>query len=164
VEQSRHVTHYNLRSKDKQFNVGDKCLILQRDTTASSVFSRWKGSATVVQVCSPYSYMVELNGGRYHLHAYNLRHFHFRATEVECNSASCDMYSVIEELSHINNCNVVYDSDVDFGKLVLLNTCKLESDELLPSQKITPEVSLKTCSYDVMHGKRHKLTVDHIVN
>jgi hypothetical protein len=49
------------------------------------------------------------------------------------------MYSIIDELSHVNSCNVVYDSDVDFGKLVLLNTCELESDELLPSQKITPE-------------------------
>jgi hypothetical protein len=66
AEQARHVRHYNSKSRDKQFVVGDKCLILQRDSSASSVFSRWKGPATVVQVCSPYTYIVELNGGRYH--------------------------------------------------------------------------------------------------
>ena len=42
IEQARHVRHYNLRAKDKHFCVGDKCLILRRDSTASSVFSRWR--------------------------------------------------------------------------------------------------------------------------
>lgn len=101
VEQSRHVTHYNLRSKDKHFEVGDKCLILQRDSTASSVFSRWKGPATIVQVCSPYSYMVELQGGRYHMHANSLRQFNVRAEEVECKSVSCDMYSMSDDIACI---------------------------------------------------------------
>ena len=71
-EQERHVKHYNLRTRHKQFTVGDKCLILQKDSTASSVFSRWRGPATIVQVCSPYTYMVEYDGGRYHRHVNNL--------------------------------------------------------------------------------------------
>ena len=67
-EQGRHVKHYNLRARHKQFAVGDKCLILQKDSTSSSVFSRWKGPAIICQVCSPYTYMVEYDGGRYHRH------------------------------------------------------------------------------------------------
>src|SRR5664279_3820287 len=70
-EQQRHVEHYNLRARHKQFSVGDKCLILQRDSSHSSMFSRWKGPATIVQVCSPYTYMIEYNNGRYHFHANN---------------------------------------------------------------------------------------------
>lgn len=101
------MRRYNLRAKDTHFRVGDKCLILQRDRTASSVFSRWKGPATIVQVCSPYSYMVELDGGRYHLHANSLRKFNVSAEEVECNSLACDIYSIVEECTVVNNCYVV---------------------------------------------------------
>lgn len=138
IEQARHVKHYNLRAKDKHFQVGDKCLILQRDSTSSSVFSRWKGPATVVQVCSPYSYMVELNGGRYHMHANNLRQFSVRAEEVECKSVSCDMFSVVDDL-YVNSCNVIYESDVDFGELVLIDSYKRQIDDLLPSHRIAPD-------------------------
>src|SRR5208282_5916164 len=59
AEQERHVKHYNLRTRQKQFLVGDECLILQKDSTASSVFSRWKGPATIKEACSPYTYRVE---------------------------------------------------------------------------------------------------------
>jgi len=139
VEQTRHVNHYNLRSKDKHFEVGDKCLILQRDITSSSVFSRWKGPATIVQVCSPYTYMVELNGGRYHLHANNLRQFNVRTEEVVCKSVSCDMYSVVDEMLYVNSCNVIYENDVDFGKLVLIDPNDCVTVEVLPSQKIASD-------------------------
>jgi len=38
--QSQYVYPYNLRSKDKSFVEGEKCLILSPDSTASKVFSR----------------------------------------------------------------------------------------------------------------------------
>ena len=38
--QARYVARYNLRSRDKCFSVGEKCLVLQSDNTASKVFSR----------------------------------------------------------------------------------------------------------------------------
>jgi len=58
---SRYATRYNLRSHDKHFEVGEQVLILHHDSTASKVFSRWKGHkfATVVEVKSPCSYFVE---------------------------------------------------------------------------------------------------------
>jgi len=138
IEQGRHVRHYNLRSKMKRFDVGDKCLILQRDSSASSVFSRWRGPATVLQVCSPYSYMVELNGGRYHMHANNLRKFNVRVEEVQCKSVSCDMDIVVNDCT-VNNCNVIYDSDVDFGNIVVVETDNCDVVPLLPSQKVAPD-------------------------
>src|SRR5664279_2023776 len=141
IEQARHVRHYNLKSKDKQFAVGDKCLILQRDSTASSVFSRWKGPATVVQVCSPYTYMIELNGGRYHMHANNLRKFNVRVDEVECKSISCDISSdsLILGEGVVNNCTIIYDNDVDFGNIAVVETFHCIGEEMLPSQRISPD-------------------------
>jgi len=60
-------------------------LILHPDLTASKVFSRWKGPATVVEVKSPYSYIVEYNGGRQHAHANKLRKYNVRVDEVNVN-------------------------------------------------------------------------------
>jgi len=48
--QPRYATHYNLRSRDKHFVVNDQVLILQPDSTASRLHSKWKGPATVVEV------------------------------------------------------------------------------------------------------------------
>ena len=138
VEQARHVRHYNSKSRDKQFVVGDKCLILQRDSSASSVFSRWKGPDTVVQVCSSYTYIVELNGGRYHMHANSLRKFNVRVEEVECKAVFCDAVN-IDECVAINSCNVIYESDVDFGNIVVVDTTDFDVNGVLPSQKIAPD-------------------------
>ena len=45
---------------------------------ASKVYSRWKSPATIVEVKSPYSYLVQLDGACYHVHANKLRKFHVR--------------------------------------------------------------------------------------
>ena len=51
-EQGRYVAHYNLRSKDKHFTVGEQVLMLSPDSTASKVYSRWKGPVEIVAVVS----------------------------------------------------------------------------------------------------------------
>lgn len=56
--QQRYTQRYNLRSRDKHFNINDLVLILQPDSTASRLHSKWKGPAMVVEVRSPYSYIV----------------------------------------------------------------------------------------------------------
>ena len=84
--QDVYVQRYNQRSKDKQFQVGDKVLILQPDSTASRMFSRWKGPAEVVVRRSPYSYVVELDGNRYRLHANQLRKFHVKVDAMTVDS------------------------------------------------------------------------------
>jgi len=69
VAQDCYVSRHNLLSRDKHFSVGEKCLVLHRDNTANTVFSRWCGPAEIVEVKSPYSYIVALGNGRYHMHA-----------------------------------------------------------------------------------------------
>ena len=61
-EQERYQKYHNLWSADKHFDIGEQVLILQPNTTASKLFSKWCGPATVVAVRSPYSYEVDLNG------------------------------------------------------------------------------------------------------
>jgi len=46
-EERRHVDRYNLRAREKSLTVGEYVLILQKDTTASKVFSKWIGPAVV---------------------------------------------------------------------------------------------------------------------
>jgi len=74
-EQEKYATHYNLRSKDKQFEVGEKVLILMPDSTASRAFSKWTGPATVVEVLSPNSYAVNVAGTKRHFHANKCANF-----------------------------------------------------------------------------------------
>ena len=47
--QKRYVDRYNRRSCDKAFTVGEAVLVLQKDSTASKVFGRWIGPATVMK-------------------------------------------------------------------------------------------------------------------
>ena len=61
-EQQRYVSHNNLRSRDKHFDLGEQVLILTPDST-SHLFNKWTGPARIVDVRSPYSYTVELEDG-----------------------------------------------------------------------------------------------------
>ena len=81
-EQERYQKYHNLRSADKHFDIGEQVLILQPDTTASKLFSKWCGPATVVAIRSPYSYEVDLNGTVRHYHANHLRKYHVRVESV----------------------------------------------------------------------------------
>jgi len=83
-KQAQYATHYNLRSQNKVFSVGKQVLILVPDTTANKTFSRWQGPATMIVKKSPYSYIVELNGTKHHLHANKLRKFNYHVQRVTC--------------------------------------------------------------------------------
>jgi len=61
-EQHRYISRYNLRAREKSFDVGEQVLILIPDSTSSKVFSRWQGPTKVIERKSPHSYIVELNG------------------------------------------------------------------------------------------------------
>ena len=81
--QKQYVARYNKRSCDKYFQVGVSVLVLQKDSTASKVFSRWIGPVIVMAVQSPHSYLVEFNdGSRRIVHANHLRKFHTRVQTV----------------------------------------------------------------------------------
>ena len=74
-EQNRYVAHYNLRSRDKHLECDEEILILMPDISSSRLFSKCTGPATVVEVLSPYSYIIE-HKLRKHFHANKLRKFH----------------------------------------------------------------------------------------
>ena len=101
--QRLYVTRYNKRSCDKSFTVGENVLVLQKDSTASKVFSRWIGAAIIYEVQSLYSYVVEFSdGSRKILHANHLRKFHTRAQSLTYNMSL---------IAGTNSCAIINDGD-----------------------------------------------------
>ena len=164
--QQCYVQRYNKRSRDKQFEVGDTVLILQPSSTTSRMFSAWKGPAEIIEKRSPYSYVVELDGARYRLHANQLRRFRVRVGEVQIDDYSFD-YPVnildngTEESSslclhkdfgssevteqHITavvaTCALIREEDTDFGEIQSYDPHgdeKLVGGIQLPSPRIDP--------------------------
>ena len=121
-------SRYNLRSRDKQFDVGKQVLVLTPDSTASKVFSRWRGPAVVDVKKSPYSYIVELDNTRIHVHANKLRNFFYMVQEITCEvpvymAVSCDSA-------------VIYERDADFGDVVVREPKPSPADLRRLSEKI----------------------------
>ena len=134
--QQRYVSNYNLRSREKSFQVGEKVLILAPDSTASKVFSKWKGPAEVVEVKSYHSYLVEINGARKHVHTDKLRKYHICVDEVVCELNCLSDANVNVD---VNQCAIIYERDIDFGQVEVMDPPKTHnSNMLLPSQKIDP--------------------------
>ena len=112
-EQNRYAAHYNLRSRrDKHFDVGERVLALMPDSTSSRMFSKWSGPGTIVEVRSPYSYIVDVDGVHKHFHANKLRKFHVRVDSVSYDSFNDDLETI-----SVNTCAITYESDTDFGQL-----------------------------------------------
>ena len=138
-EQHRYVTRYNLRSADKHFTEGEQVLIFHKDSTANRVFSRWKGPATVVDVISPYSYLVEVDGACRVFHTNHLCKFHLQVNAVTCDSLLVNAISL-----GVDTCAVVREEDHDFGHVPFSKPLNTNSEsELLPSHRI----DLKTLSH-----------------
>jgi len=134
-EQNRYAAHYNLRSRDKHFDVGERVLVLMTDSTSSRMFSKWSGPGIIVEVRSPYSYIVDVDGVHKHFHANKLRKFHVRVDSVNCDSLNDDL-----ETRSVNTCAITYESDTDFGQLSTIpSTLSQPKSILLPSQKIDRE-------------------------
>lgn len=144
MQQSQHrwASRYNLRTRPKSFQVDDPVLILAPDDTSSRLWSRWR-TGVVVQVKSPFSYIVECDGNRYHVPVSKLRHYDVRCEQVNCNALllkiSCDVDEGMSAV-HVNSCtSVIYDQDEDFGKVDGIETDQIrEGDVLLPSLRIDP--------------------------
>ena len=45
--QQRYVSRYNLRAREKSFEIGQKVLVLIPDSSSSKTFSRWVGPAVI---------------------------------------------------------------------------------------------------------------------
>jgi hypothetical protein len=62
-EQTRYVHNYNLRSRDKSFEVGERVIYVM-PTSANKLTRTWMGPCEIVRKNSPYSYIIEFNGKR----------------------------------------------------------------------------------------------------
>ena len=74
--QGKYVARYNLRAREKSFEIGDQVLIITPDSTSSKLFSKWTGPAVIKDKVSAHSYLVDMNGAVKHLHADKLRKYH----------------------------------------------------------------------------------------
>jgi len=118
---------------------GDKCLILYPDSTTSKVFSRWKGPAAIIEVLSRNSYWVELDQKRYKMRANNLRKFYVRVDEVVCHSIILMTPELRDDVTVKCNTAIIYDNDVDFGEVMVIDIPVCANGDSLPRKKIEPE-------------------------
>jgi transposase InsO family protein len=139
AEQNQFVRTYNRRTRDESFSVGEQCLILQKDSTSSALFAQWKGPAEIVEVKSPYSYVVSYNGSHYHLHANKLRKFHTQIETVECNSTMYATTEIVDEQAGNCSCPVIYEKDFEFCDISVIETPAFVKADALTSQRIKPE-------------------------
>ena len=127
-EQHRWASRYNLRSRQKRFDVGEQVLILTPDST-TRMWSRWKAPATVVEVKSPNSYIVEIDGRRQHAYSNKLRRYDVRVDEVICNTL------VMSDMT-IDSCSIVHDKDKNFRPIRTVGKVESGQGERLPSRMI----------------------------
>ena len=104
------------------------------------MFSRWQGPSTVIEVCSPCSYVVEFNGTRHHVHANRLKQFFVSANAVtlcpDLETISADTITDdIDSVATVSGCAVITDLDHDFGDISTFNTDHTVGN-ILPSLRI----------------------------
>jgi hypothetical protein len=110
--QRRYANYYNAKSSDKKVDVGEQVIYLVRSSN-QKMFSHWLGSCRVIRQKSPHSYVIEVNGVQRNVHVNHLRKFHPSVTETQ-----------------VNNCAIVFDSDVDFGGVAALDVEQLSADQV----------------------------------
>jgi RNase H-like domain found in reverse transcriptase/Reverse transcriptase (RNA-dependent DNA polymerase) len=120
IEQKRYADHYNLRSTDRKFELGDKVIVLAPGMGGAKLYSRWQGPGTIIEVKSPYSYVVEVEGKRRHMHANKIRKFNERIERAE-----------------VNNCSVIFERDEQFGSIDVIPDNSAKTDSPV-SSKIDP--------------------------
>jgi len=87
-------------------------LVLQKEYTASKVFSRWIGPATVVKIQSPHSYLIEIDDGSKRI----LRANHLRKFYTKAHSVTYDTTLITEQVVG-NSCTVINEKDDEFGEI-----------------------------------------------
>ena len=108
-EQGRYVHNYNLRSREKSFEVGERVIYLMPSST-HKLTRTWIGPCEIVRKNSPYSYVIEYDGKKQWCHANHLRRYNERVNQVVSNS-----------------CGIMFEVDQDFGDI---QTLELEGKEL----------------------------------
>lgn len=119
---------YPVRSCDKHFGVTEQESVLTLGST-TRVWSRWKAPATVVEVKSPNSYIVEIDCRRLHAYSNKLRRYDVRVDEVICNTL------VMSDMT-IDSCSIVHDKDKNFRSIRTVGKVESGQGERLPSRMI----------------------------
>ncbi|GFR17506.1 retrovirus-related Pol polyprotein from transposon opus [Trichonephila clavata] len=92
--QERMTSHYNLRSREKSFSVGDDVLILMPSST-HKLLNTWIGPTKVVKLTRPHSCLVRMeDGNTRELHVNKLRPY----------------------ISRVDHVGIIFDQDTDFGE------------------------------------------------
>ena len=125
------MSKYNLRAKEKSFEIGQKVLVLTPDSKNSKTFSRWVGPAVIKDKVSNHSYLVDINGAVKHIHAEKLRKYHIQVNEVICDTVTSG-----HEQTRVNHCAAIYDEDSDFRSVDVIDTNQCQQPESLSSQRI----------------------------
>ncbi|PRD26778.1 UNVERIFIED_CONTAM: hypothetical protein NCL1_37167 [Trichonephila clavipes] len=96
------TSHYNLRSREKSFSVGDEVLILMPSST-HKLLNTWIGPAKVVKLTRPHSSLVQIeDGSTRELHVNKLKPY----------------------ISRVDHVGVIFDKDSDFSELHYVPTDK----------------------------------------
>ena len=97
--------------------------------STTRMWSRCKAPATVVEVKSPNSYIVEIDGRRQHVYSNKLRRYDVRVDEVICNTL------VMSDMT-IDSCSIVHDKDKNFRPIRTVGKVESGQGERLPSRMI----------------------------
>jgi hypothetical protein len=98
--QAAYANQYNVRAKEKEFDLGDLVLVLMPDTS-NKVAAQWQGPGTITAILSPHSYRVALDTGAVRtLHANDLRKF----------------------VARVDSVGVIFDDDTEFGRIETYST------------------------------------------
>jgi hypothetical protein len=116
--QKRYADYFNAKSSDKKFDVGEQVIYLVRSSN-QKLFSHWLGPCRIIRQKSSHFYVIEVHGVQRNVHVNHLRKFHPRVTETQ-----------------VNNCAIVFDSDVDFGEVAALDVEQLSADQVDGSAKV----------------------------
>ena len=108
--QGKYIARYNLRTRDKRFEIGETVLILNPDVISSRMWARWRAPAKIVDKRGDYSYLVEIDGSRQWIRANKLRKFDVRVEQLIFDSSFG-----FEADATFNACSVIHEEDVDFG-------------------------------------------------
>jgi hypothetical protein len=129
----QYISRYNLRTSDKQVDIGDTVLILNPNMSSSRW---WRAPATIFEIREDYSYLVETDRSRQWIQANKLRNCDVRVGEVVCESLFVNGNEDIEVA--VDSLRVTYEKDEEFVEVEMLEFPNGGTDmkENFPSQKI----------------------------
>ena len=161
VMQARYCKYANKHTRPKQFEVGDKCVVLE-ETSTNKIKSEWKGPCVIVDRVSNNSYMVDIpGGGRRKLPASKLRYFHPPFDDYRSESLQDISFVDCSVDGSVNLVGVIHeDGTDDFGDIVEMpqidNNCNTDTGVDLSFEDQVLGLIDSTCMH-LSQGERSEL-------